>query len=447
MSQNVEDDLANCGVCGTTSDVDMVECDECKRWHHYACVGVTDVIAEMPWSCNACINKTMIANENDKQDELTKDPGEKQDSEQVSRDGDSDYGCMVDLTYELERLEEERQANLFYIRKKYELISQAKSGKTNVEKTKVSQASLGTADHVLQKGGYTSHDERKFDRKAFSCDGGCGAGTGGFRPRTSELHATHLNARFAVPKELPAFTGKPEEWPAFLSSFENSTRVCGYSNAENLLRLQQAVKGKARECVSSLLLIPSLVPDVIDILKTIFGRPEHIINSLLAKIRASGQVNEKKLDTLISFSLEVKNLVATMEASDLDAHLNNPLLLSELVNRLPPNLGLEWAIASRKVQGVNLTHFSVWLYEYAVAASSLINFAPDTSKDEKKKPHRVGLHEEPKSVENNTSNARKCAMCNEGHLITVCEKFKGLKYNEKWDLVKKHKLPLLPKGS
>ncbi|XP_062554212.1 kinesin-related protein 12-like [Armigeres subalbatus] len=72
------------------------------------------------------------------------------------------------------------------------------------------------------------------------------------------FEAQHLNsptvqqlaARHVVSKELPAFTGNPAEWPLFWSSYETSTRICGYSDSENLMRLQRCLKGEARKAVT-----------------------------------------------------------------------------------------------------------------------------------------------------------------------------------------------------
>lgn len=62
-------------------------------------------------------------------------------------------------------------------------------------------------------------------------------------------------------------TGKPEEWPIFISTFERSTNCCGFSLEENLVRLQRCLKGKDCKAVSSRFLLPSAVPQVIETLE------------------------------------------------------------------------------------------------------------------------------------------------------------------------------------
>ena len=59
-------------------------------------------------------------------------------------------------------------------------------------------------------------------------------------------------ARQAVEsRELPTFSGLPEEWPIFEEHFQTSTRECQFSDAENMARLRKALKGRARESVSA----------------------------------------------------------------------------------------------------------------------------------------------------------------------------------------------------
>ncbi|XP_065077557.1 uncharacterized protein LOC135700826 [Ochlerotatus camptorhynchus] len=59
------------------------------------------------------------------------------------------------------------------------------------------------------------------------------------------LNRSQLAARQAVSKELPEFYGNPEDWPLFFSMYNSSTKMCGFSNEENMLRLRKCLKGKA----------------------------------------------------------------------------------------------------------------------------------------------------------------------------------------------------------
>ena len=92
------------------------------------------------------------------------------------------------------------------------------------------------------------------------------------------LTREQLAARKVTPKDLPQFNGDPEDFPLFISSYEQSTALCGFTNQDNLLRLQNALKGDARDKVRALLTLLGTVPFIIDSLRNRYGRPELIID-------------------------------------------------------------------------------------------------------------------------------------------------------------------------
>lgn len=136
-------------------------------------------------------------------------------------------------------------------------------------------------------------------------------------------------------RDLQTFDGNPAEWPLFISNFDRSTELCRFSDEENLIRLQRALKGKALDAVKSLLIQPNCVQRVIATLKMLFGRPELIIHTLLQRIHSTPAPKAEKLESIVDFALAVQNLCAVVEASGLATHLNNPVLLQELVEKLP----------------------------------------------------------------------------------------------------------------
>lgn len=81
--------------------------------------------------------------------------------------------------------------------------------------------------------------------------------------------------------------------------------------------------------------MPASVPHVLATLETLYGRPELLILALLQKIRGVPAPKQEKLETLIGFGIPVHNLGDHLEAGRHEAHLNNPMLLFELVEKLP----------------------------------------------------------------------------------------------------------------
>ena len=126
--------------------------------------------------------------------------------------------------------------------------------------------------------------------------------------------------RQSIPQDLPTFNGDPMEWPNFIFNYRNTTAICGYSPEENLCRLQKCLKGHARKIVECLLILPSNVDKIVQLLEQRFGRPEQIIMLLLNKIRNFPFVKSDRLDLLINFSDEVKSYHKTNN----DLHSRNP---------------------------------------------------------------------------------------------------------------------------
>ncbi|KAM8711709.1 hypothetical protein ACLKA7_012251 [Drosophila subpalustris] len=169
--------------------------------------------------------------------------------------------------------------------------------------------------------------------------------------------------RYLGPKlyDLPEFDGSPEAWPMFKETFAMTTNEYGYSERQNLIRLQKAIKGKAREVVECLLIHSRNVPVIMDALKQNFGRPEKLIKSQIARVRKSPVIKEGMLPELLDYRNKVQNLTSFLEAADGDRYLENPTLMEELVSKLPPQQRLEWARYRRDCKShENIKDFSKW---------------------------------------------------------------------------------------
>lgn len=178
-------------------------------------------------------------------------------------------------------------------------------------------------------------------------------------------------ARQVMSADLPVFTGDPEDWPVFYSQYNNSTQACGYSNAENLVRLQRCLKGKALEYVRSSLMLPELVPKVIKTLEMLYGRPTVLINSLINKIRTIAPPNIEHLETVIEYGMEIRNLYDHLIAMNQREHLRNPTLLQELEAKLPGEMKMEWARCKRDHAPASLKTLKEFMNERVEAACEL----------------------------------------------------------------------------
>ena len=114
------------------------------------------------------------------------------------------------------------------------------------------------------------------------------------------------------------------------------------------------------------------------------------------------------------------------------SHSNNPMLIQELIKRLPAQYRLDWALCAKRMPNLNLITFSDWLFYMAEAASSVTTIQCSTSNEEKRKPQRVNVHKERPSEGKSKqvlNTVFKCVLCNEsGYIIRNCNSFKKLDY-------------------
>ena len=61
-------------------------------------------------------------------------------------------------------------------------------------------------------------------------------------------------ATTAINKDLPDSSGEIAEWPQFFQTLKNTTKLCGFTNAENMARLHKCLKGRVLEAARALLI-------------------------------------------------------------------------------------------------------------------------------------------------------------------------------------------------
>ena len=270
------------------------------------------------------------------------------------------------------------------------------------------------------------------------------------KPQKSDSEVKKFMARQTIAKDLPIFTGAPEEWPTFISQYRRSTEACGFTNDENVARLLKCLKGKARETVEAMLTVPENVNDAIKDLESRFGRPDKVIEVMIDRAKKVPEVRLDNMETILDVSNAVKNVVATMKHLNCTGHLTNPHLLKELNSKLPGHLQLQWGhmVAAKTPFQPDLEEFSTWLKTIADAASHLPSQSPKNEKPNqpsKSQPNTTKKKKKESPVNNTvlatTSESKACAFCgNSGHVITQCQKFQKTGLDEKWKSVKEKKL-------
>ncbi|XP_038106615.1 uncharacterized protein LOC119766248 [Culex quinquefasciatus] len=260
-----------------------------------------------------------------------------------------------------------------------------------------------------------------------------------------------LASRQVLPRKLPIFSGSYEEWPLFISCYNTTTEACGYTNNENLVRLLDCLRDPALGHVRGQLLLPQSVPRVIETLRRIYGRPEQLLQSLLMKARRCDPPKSDRLETFITFSLVIEQLCDHLEATNLQDHLVNPMLLQELVDKTPAGTKLEWVRFKRRHGQVTLRTFADFMAGIAEDACEVAPMVDNKQlagdkRVEKRTKERGFVHAHdattvPGQITKERVDIKPCRVCQSTeHKIRNCDEFKNLTQADKTALVVKWKI-------
>lgn len=439
---NGQQDSFNCKKCAKEDTERMVQCDSCDGWFHYDCVGVDDSIEEMDWMCCSCTNA-----QKSKTLEISKQHNQKE-----PKSFDKAEGKVININDEISTMHLTNgnknakkgtpatcSATFAYQHDRSCLATQKICMSKQLNTEWPTTSARATADETIadkqkqlklwmleeQKKLDEQYLQKKFELMSFSDIQNYNSTPQNLRNAPT---ASQLAARQAIPRELPNFNGNPEEWPLFISAFENTTRIAGYSDEENLYRLQACLKGRAREIVKHKLLLPAMVPEIVKTLRMCFGRPDYILEVVVEKARKFPAPKEN-LRAMIDYGLLVQDICSVIESCHLDEHLSNPMLVKELVNKLSNHYKLSWAMHPKDQSKPALKVFSEWLYNIATAASEVVPYSSAAT------TASVNAHF-PAELQK-----KQCFACTErDHKLPMCTKFKNMDLNEKWNLVKTEKL-------
>ncbi|XP_055551044.1 uncharacterized protein LOC129733299 [Wyeomyia smithii] len=274
-------------------------------------------------------------------------------------------------------------------------------------------------------------------------------------PGQSRVTKDQLAARQVVSKHLPTFRGEPEVWPLFISSFEHTTRACGFTNLDNLKRLQDSLQGDALEAVRSRLVLPDSVPDVVEDLRKLFGRPEKLLRALLLKVRKTQAPDSDNLKTFIHFGINIKQLCDHLEAAQLTDHLNNPMLVQELVEKLPTNYKLDWVRYKRGRHGTPLRLFTDFMTEVVSDVSEVsdcmdlpqaqpVKLSRSAGAKKNEFVHMHGAAQKALAQPQTDCGGKPCWICKRtDHKLRFCDEFKRMNLTDRMRAVERLKLCVL----
>ncbi|XP_061717883.1 uncharacterized protein LOC133525593 [Cydia pomonella] len=264
---------------------------------------------------------------------------------------------------------------------------------------------------------------------------------------SSAKREDRLLSRLSTPRDLPIFSGDSVEWLHFKKSYTESTRVCEFSESENLERLRKALRGDAKDTVTALLIGNTPPAAVMEALELRFGRSDVIIMNLTTQLKKLPSLPTSYQHDLIDFSIKVNNCVATIGALNKPDYLRSPELASAVLSKLPSTLIGKWTdFAYKKLDEdqPKLTLISEFLKQEAQMLSlvgmtqvreqskqSEIKTTTKYSSDNKGRINRPILTT--KAVEEN----KDCKFCSKGfHPLPECRVFKRAMRRDRWKFIK-----------
>ncbi|XP_051858691.1 uncharacterized protein LOC127565208 [Drosophila albomicans] len=136
-----------------------------------------------------------------------------------------------------------------------------------------------------------------------------------------------------------------------------------------------------------------------------------------------------------------------MSALGLHDFLHDPVLLNELVAKMPSSMKLDWGRHRLANQSVNMATFDNWLFNVAMCASMVTPYDVGRTTSAKASKERLFVH----SVSDNNeetqprqhhgeSEKTTCPKCGGTHRLSECVDFRALNVKQRWEFVKSKRL-------
>ncbi|XP_055622287.1 uncharacterized protein LOC129765875 [Toxorhynchites rutilus septentrionalis] len=221
---------------------------------------------------------------------------------------------------------------------------------------------------------------------------------------------------------LPRFSGASKDWPKFKKTFHDTTAEGGFSNLENLNRLEQVLKGDAYKTVQQLMINSENVPKIIEKLEECFGRKDLVYKELLNDLR---RIKKDSRTVVPDISDALDNMVVNMEALGQKEYLRDHRLIEEIIEKLPYTIQVKWVEVIQSNTSIpTLNDLNKWLLPHSRIARMMPKSNNSVSTTERKP--RVNVHQ-----------TMKCALCSASHRLFQCKNFKQMKTLERREFLAK----------
>ena len=245
--------------------------------------------------------------------------------------------------------------------------------------------------------------------------------------------------------DVPIFKGDPIEYCDFMRAFENLIERRTQSESQRLFYLLQYTSGQVQDLVRSCLVMSEEegYKRARQLLAERYGQSYKIATAYIDRLTSGPSIRADDSISLQRFSILLTSCMNTLKEIGYLSRLENPEALKGVVNRLPYGLKVRWRdlvdnIYVRERRDPALQDLVAFVEANSRAACHPI-FGKITSDNRSEnrlqsRPQRVKTF----STEASTTIQRspECHCCNANHWLSRCEKFKGMKVEERLKLVK-----------
>lgn len=263
---------------------------------------------------------------------------------------------------------------------------------------------------------------------------------------SSTRQEERLLTRLSTPRELPTFSGDCIEWLHFKSAYDESTRVCNFSDTENLWRLRRALRGDAKEAVTDLLIGATAPAVIMESLELRFGQSDLIVCQLTTQMKKLCSLSTNYHNDIIAFSMKINNCVATLYALNQHDYLRSPELSATIISKLPSILiskYTDYAYCKLTSNIPKLQMIASFLKQEAEKVSLVgVSHLRDSRKlepiptarrpEEKSRPYSYN-----RPILATESSSNVCCFCKKSvHVLSECRVFKRAMRKDRWRFVK-----------
>jgi hypothetical protein len=165
---------------------------------------------------------------------------------------------------------------------------------------------------------------------------------------TMEKYLIRLN----LPK-LAEFSGDVRKWPSFKRTFDEQSAEAGFSDVENVRRLDEALKSPARDYVVRWLKSGRNSDRIIATLEEQYGQADNLLATLMEEVEQLPHLRDGLDANLRLFSLGLDDYIDTVKDMGLDDELRNRSMVAKLARKFDdaPGIYKGW---KRRKDGWNL---------------------------------------------------------------------------------------------